>query len=138
MSLPESPSLEQLRRFLFEHVEDLEELEVLACLHDRREEATLAVIADEIRFPARTVLPVLERLAARGIVSCTALEPAQYRFEAPDAEARQRFEEVFAAYRANPSALMKLMTSNAIDRVRTAAMRTFADGFRLKGPKSNG
>jgi hypothetical protein len=136
--LPESPSLDQLRAFLFEHVEDLEELEILAYLHARREGATLAVIADGVRFPLSTVLPVLERLAARGTVSCSALEPAEYRFEASDADARQRFEEVFAAYRANPSVVMKLMTSNAIDRVRTAAMRRFADSFRLKGPKSDG
>jgi hypothetical protein len=138
MSLPESPSLDQLRWFLFEHVEDLEELEILACLRARSQGATLTVIANEIRFPLPTVLPVLERLVARGIVSCTALEPAEYRFEAPDAETRQQFERVFEVYRADPSAVMKLMTSNAIDRVRTAAMRTFADGFRLKGPKSHG
>ncbi len=136
--MPESPSLDQLRSFLFEHVEDLEELHVLAHLHARRESATLAVIADEVRFPLPIVLSVLERLAARGIVSCSALEPAEYRFEASDAAVRQRFEDAFATYRANPSVVMQLMTSNAIDRVRTAAMRTFADSFRLKGPKSHG
>jgi hypothetical protein len=136
--LPDSPSLDQLRAFLFEHVEDLEELEILAFLHARREGATLAGIADGVRFPVSTVLAVLERLAAQGTVSCSALEPAEYRFETSDAVVRERFEEVFAAYRTNPSVVMKLMTSNAIDRVRTAAMRRFADSFRLKGPKSNG
>jgi hypothetical protein len=136
--LPESPSLDQIRAFLLEHVEDLEELEILAFLHARREGATLAGIADGVRFPVSTVLSVLERLAAQGTVSCSALEPAEYRFETSDAVVRERFEEVFAAYRANPLVVMKLMTSNAIDRVRTAAMRRFADSFRLKGPKSNG
>jgi hypothetical protein len=134
----ENDDLDQLKAFLFEQVETLEELAILACLHERGSEgATQAAVAQAIGFPPAVTERALEQLSTRGTITCSALEPAEYRFEPPDAT-RAMFARVFAEYHANPLSVMRLMTANAIERVRTAALRTFADAFRIGGPKSNG
>jgi hypothetical protein len=134
----ENDDLDELKAFLFEQVETLEELAILAFLHARGSEgATQAAVAQAIGFPPAVTLRALEQLCTRGTISCSALEPAEYRFE-PTSATRAMFERVFRQYNANPLGLMKFMTANAIERVRTAALRTFADAFRIGGPKSNG
>ena len=131
--------LEELRRFLAEHVEELDELVVLAFLETRGSEgAPLSAVVEAVPFTEATARAVLERLAARELVSCSALEPAEYRFAPADPATRAELERVFTTYRENPIVVMNLMTANAIERVRTAALRTFADAFRIGRPKSNG
>ena len=129
----------ELRSFLLEHVEDLEEFEVLLCLYERAGDAgmTLDDVTTTVRFPSATIRSSLERLATRGLITCTALEPALYRFDPPGAD-REAFGRVAAAYRENPLEVMRIMTSIAVERVRTAAVQRFADCFRFGGPKSRG
>lgn len=128
-----------LRSFLLEHVEDLEEFEILLCLFERGGEAGMSLddVTAAVRFPSLTIRSSLERLAARGLISCTAIEPALYRFDPPVAE-RETFRRVAAAYRDNPLEVMRIMTSIAVERLRTAAVQRFADCFRLGGPKPRG
>lgn len=128
-----------LRSFLLEHVEDLEEFEILLCLFERGGEAGMSrdEVTAAVRFPSLTIRNSLERLAARGLVSCTAIEPAVYRFDPPSAD-REAFGRVAAAYRENPLEVMRIMTSIAVERVRTAAVERFADCFRFGGPKPRG
>lgn len=136
--MPESAELDDVKGFLAQHVEGLEELVVLAELEARRvERCTLAKLGDIIPLPLETTRDVLGKLAARGLVACSALEPAEYRFEPPE-ELREPFGRVLAHYRSDPLAVLMLLSSNAIERVRNAALHTFADAFRIGGPKSNG
>lgn len=134
----ESTELEELKRFLAEHVEELEELVILGVLEPRGTgSATFAELADAVPLPPGTTRSVLDKLAARGIVACSALEPAEYRFDPPDG-LREPFERALGHYRTDPMEVLMLLSSNAIERVRNAALRTFADAFRIGGPKSNG
>jgi len=134
----ESTESETLKSFLADHVEDLEELVILEVLQTRGAVGTtLASVADTTPLSVETIRVNLEKLAARGLVSCSVLEPAEYRFEPPEG-LREQFERVLARYRAEPMSVLMLLSANAIERVRNAALRTFADAFRLGGPKSNG
>jgi len=47
-------------------------------------------------------------------------------------------DRLAAAYRENPIPIIKLMSANAIERLRTAALRTFADAFILRKDKNGG
>jgi len=53
----------------------------------------------------------------------------------PRGETLARLVEV---YEEQPIEIIKLMSTNAIERVRTAALRAFADAFVLHKGKDNG
>ena len=128
-----------LKELLSEMVESFEELEVLGWFHDHGEGLVGAA-----ELTAQHVVPdlasadaALDTLAARGILCASTDRPRRFSY-APEPDVRQAAERIILEYRANPVQVMRLLTSNAIERVRTAAARRFADSFRLKGPKSNG
>jgi hypothetical protein len=131
---------DELRQFLLDHVEDLAELEILAWFH-RESEGTWAAEADLLKampFPPDTTSAALERLVLRQLVSRTAEKPGMLRFEARDSAFSDMLRRAIEEYRQNPVQFMALMTAISIERVRTAALTTFAECFRLGGPKSGG
>ena len=130
---------EELRRWLFQYCEDLGELEILARLRDVRdgeplnevEIATLSGLTPEMTQEA------LRRLSSRELLASTGAPP-RYRYAIVDPESRERVNQVIEVYRAQPVEIMSLLTANALERVRTAAVSTFAECFRFGGPKSRG
>lgn len=135
-----SPDPEEIKRWLFIHCEDLVDLEILAKLHELAADLTVneTEIAALAKFPPAAVRDALARLCSRGLLSPSALEPVRYRYAVADPEVHDRIHSVILAYRDDPLAIMNLMTTNAIERVRTEAVRTFAECFRIGRPKSNG
>lgn len=130
---------ESLKQFLLEHVEGYEDLEVLAWFSGQPQ-ATLATavdIAQKVGFPPAIIETAVERLVARGLLERTGKDGAFFRY-AVDEDFRRTMAKIASLYQANPREVMELMTANAIERVRTAALRTFADCFRIRGPKSGG
>ena len=59
-----------------------------------------------------------------------------YRVQSEEAEAT--IERLARAYKDQPMPVIKLMSANAIERVRTAALRTFADAFLIRKDKKDG
>lgn len=131
---------DELKQFLLDHVQDLAELEILAWFH-RESEGTWAKEAELLTampFPSDTTAAALERLVVRELVSRTDARPGLLCYEARDAVFREMLRRAIDEYRANPVQFMALMTAISLERVRTAALMTFAECFRLGGPKSNG
>jgi hypothetical protein len=139
MSVLEDAELEALKKFLFEHVVDLEELQILARFHRQagKDSFTEEEMAAATGLPIGTTRDTLQGLSARGLLAPSVTAPAVYRYVV-DGEVRELLDRVLSEYEANPLQVLGLMTANSIERVRTSAMRAFADSFRIRRPKSNG
>ena len=135
-SVPDPIETKSLKELLFETVETFEELEVLVWFHDRGEGSVggATLIGQQTVAPPEAAEAALACLATRGILSASSAQPDQFLY-VPSAEAREAIDQIVREYRENPVQVMRFMTANAIDRVRTAAVRTFAESFRIRRPK---
>lgn len=125
---------------MLELFEDVADVEILARLRELGSTRSLneQEIAAVTRFPLEGTRDALERLSARGLVTTTTDNPARHGYAIADSALRERAEHVVEIYRNDPLKIMNLLTQNAIERVRSAAVVTFAECFRIGGPKSNG
>ena len=125
---------EDVRAMLHEHIESYEQLEVLLLLRrERHEEWTVTGLATRLHVREELVGPALEGLRTAGLVAITGAAPAPCFAYRPvssglDAAASRLDRE----YAERPIKIIQLMSANAIERVRTAALYTFADAFVLK------
>lgn len=127
---------DDLKRLLFDCVESFEELHVLVWLKAREhEEFDEQAIAEGTRIHVSVLSETLTRLAELGLVFTTETRPPRYRYAPREPAMREGFDTIIARYQTNPLEIMGVMTANAIERVRTAALSTFANSFRIRGPK---
>jgi hypothetical protein len=125
---------EDVRALLHEHIESYEQLEVLLLLRrERYAEWTVAGLAARLHVPAELIASALARLEAAGLATVTCAPPTPRFAYRPtsfglDAAAGRLDRE----YAERPIRIIQLMSANAIDRMRTAALHTFADAFVLK------
>jgi len=127
---------EDVRAFLQAHVESYEHLLIVLAL--RREPArewSEAQLCSSLSIPAQTAGSALADLRAASLISSVPdRQPPLYRYAAAGttdstiARLAQEFSE-------NPVEVVRFMTAGAIARVRTSALRTFADAFLLKKDK---
>ncbi|HEY7890474.1 MAG TPA: hypothetical protein VIC29_19800 [Steroidobacteraceae bacterium] len=125
---------EDVRALLHEHIETYEQLEVLLLLRrERYEEWTIAALATRLHVREELVGSALERLKSAGLVAVAGADRAErfaYRPGSSDLDtAAGRLQREYAE---RPIRIIQLMSANAIERVRTAALHTFADAFVLK------
>lgn len=134
MAEPEKES--SLKQLLFETVEGFEDLAVLVWFYDAShvDAADVDAVAKGASVPREEALSALERLVARGILEVASVDPKRFR-TAEDEAMQKTAERVTREYRTSAGQVMKLLTENAIERVKTAALRTFAECFRIRGPK---
>jgi hypothetical protein len=134
--VPDPSEPKSLKELLFETVDTFEELEVLVWFHDRGEGSVsgATLLGQQTVAPPEAAEVALASLATRGILSASSAKPDQFLY-VPSAEAREAIDQIVREYRENPVQVMGLMTANAIERVRTAAARTFAESFRFRRPK---
>jgi predicted ArsR family transcriptional regulator len=127
---------EDVRALLHEHIDSYEQLETLLLLRrERYEDWTAQTLAARLRVRPEHIETALARLAASGLIeassgACThfAYRPASSALDA----AAGRLEREYAE---RPILVIRLMSANAIERLRTAALHTFADAFVLKKDK---
>jgi hypothetical protein len=134
--LSRDPTLDALQRFLLEHVATYEELDVLLLLaRDPGSEWTARSVADALGPAADDSRAALEGLAARGLL---AIEPASatFRYAPLNDEVARAVALLETTYREQRATVAMMMSTNALERVRSSAIRTFAEAFRLKGPKT--
>jgi hypothetical protein len=127
-----------LRLFMLEQVSSYEELEALLFLaqHEGRE-LTDAELAAALRAPVGAIEEALRGLARRGeLVEVTQRSGvALYRYAPRDDAGRARVEELRHAYAERRLSVVRMMSSNAVERVRAAAMQRLADAFRIERGK---
>lgn len=131
---------EQVRDLISRSLHSIEALEVLLVLRGPVVRTwTAAQLASELRLPESAVLAALEALIVRHLALQTSDAPPlqyQYRLQAPEAE--ETVVELAAIYAHNRVEVLMQISSNAIERVRRGALRTFSDAFRLPGRKKDG
>jgi hypothetical protein len=124
--------------FLRECVESYEQLELLLFLREHAAvEWPMSEIADRMRFPAAEIDEAVRGLLAAGCIAARTQPQRTIRYAPRDEGQAEAIDAMAAAYAARPLAIIKLMNANAIERVRSAAMDTFADAFVL-GRKKDG
>lgn len=132
--------IDALKRILFDYVEDLEKLAILAwlsaqptALGQSLEDVTLAT-----RLPRASVREALTRLVERGVVLRSGAEPAAYSYAPQESRVAAWLARIIEEYRADPLQVMGLMTKNSIERVKSAAVQTFVDPLATIESKKRG
>lgn len=128
---------EDVKALLRDHIESFEQLEILLLLHRRPGDTwTPDSVARELSMnmdpdDAEAALDDLYRRSLAYVRGDGAERLYQYRQGAPNLEAT--IHALSEGYEEHRLEVIKLMNKNAIERVRTSAMRTFADAFFVGG-----
>lgn len=119
---------DDVRRFVAEHVDTVEQLEVLLLMHARPAEVwTRERLSDELRTSPMSAAMRLERLCATGL--CEEAEGG-IRLRPPDADVERAIRLLATAYRERRVSLITLIYTRP-----PAGVRAFADAFRLRKDK---
>jgi hypothetical protein len=112
--------------FLRTYVESYEELELLLCVRAFGAAwCTSAELGSSKGTAPAGVDEALARLRQRGLLEGRdEPSPPSYRYQPRDAELERAIDELVSRYRDDPTGVMKLMTANAVERVRNQAART--------------
>lgn len=137
---------DDVRALLRERIESYEELETLLALERVR---GIGKTADELSSAVHVQIALIERalrsLEARGLIE-RRVEPAaggvprrapDYRYAPAGPELDRAVQALAKAYAEQPIPIIKLMSENAIQRLRTGAARAFADAFILRKDKND-
>jgi hypothetical protein len=128
---------EDVRRLLQEHIQSYEQLEILLLLRRVRYEAwTSGALATRLRISEALVAPALACLEAAGLLRTDTgndppAQPPRYAYRPASSGLDATVGILDREYAERPISIIKLMSANSIERVRTAALHTFADAFVL-------
>jgi hypothetical protein len=126
--------LSTIRQFLRQHVESHEHLETLLLLCRGNRSWTAEAVASELKIPPESAQEALRHLVERGLaVSPSGADPG-YLYAPKTGEVGECVKLLTTACREQRLAIMEMMSAHAIERMRAAALRRFADAFRLRGP----
>ena len=133
-----------MRTLLREHIESYEELETLLALERLR---GAGKTTEELSAAVHVGVPLIEgavrSLEVRRFVERRASAPEEnaleheprYFYAPASSELDCAVRALAKAYAEQPIPIIKLMSENAIQRLRTGAARAFADAFILKKDK---
>ena len=125
---------ENAKALLRDHIESFEQLEILLLLH-RRAGDTLDSdsIAVELKLDFDTVTEALGHLCRGRLVVRVEGEARVFRYGPDRPGMDAAVSNLAESYDENRLDVINLMNTNAIERVRTSAMRAFANSFLLGG-----
>ncbi len=131
---------QDVQRLLREHIESYEQLELLLLLRvDGGRCWTEEEMRARLAVSATLVAEALAGLQSRGFVAARPQSAEKcYCYVTQSGAVEATIGRLELAYRQHPIPIVKLMSANAIERVRTAALRTFADAFIIKKDKNRG
>ena len=133
--MSESTSLDEARQFLIEHVATYDELEVLLCLLRRRdEELQPSCLASALGIPEADCLLALEKLFARGLAGRSA-DGKAFRFSPATDTLAHGVLALDRAYHLSPVSVIRSMSENAMQRLRSSAARAFPDLPQARKPR---
>lgn len=130
---------DDVRALLRERIGSYEQLEILLLLHKERSGLTAEALSSRLQIAPPLTASTLAELQARGLVRPqAAASEARYLYEAATPTLDAAVSRLARAHAEHPISIIKLMSANAIQRVRIGAARTFADAFILRKDKRSG
>lgn len=121
---------EAVRAFLRDDIDSFESLEVLLLLHRERTAWTADELCRRFEIRAPVIDDALASLVRARLVSATGQNVlGSYRYADGDSARDALVASLERAYRDEPIQIMRLMSANAIERLRNGAIRAFADAF---------
>ena len=119
----------EVQRFVAEHIDSAEQLEILLLLQRSPEKQWTALDVSQAIYtvPASATLR-LEALTAQGFIASSGGADPQYSYHPKSEVLRTQIEALSAAYRADRVSVIKLIFSRPPD-----PLQSFADAFRLRG-----
>lgn len=138
MSQPGIP--ENVRLLLATSIETYDQLAMLLLLLERpNEELTAQRVAELLNVSPAAAQSSLEHLGAADLLIASGDANApRYRYGPGRPELDQAARGLAQAYQDRRVEVMQLMSANAIERVRSGAIRLFADAFLLGRSKKDG
>ena len=135
--MEQNNSTEDIRDFLIKNIESYEQLATLILLHANPGQAwTIADAAAKLNADPSDARRYLSHMVEHQLARAVGEKTFQY---APASEElAARVDRVLAVYADNALEIVKIMTKNAIERVRSSAMQTFADAFVVGKKKRDG
>lgn len=120
--MKEQTAFQDLRQFLFDNVATYDDLDVLLLLQGQPEvDWTIQAAAPVLGLPAEACQVALENLAAHGLLVLGG-NPSTFRYAPASKELGDAAELLQRAHRKDRFAIVQFMTTNALDRVRAAAL----------------
>jgi hypothetical protein len=125
---------------LHDEIESFEQIEVLLLLHQQRAKVwTVASVCSDLGIESSLAVEALEHLCSVRLLEVVpGAEIRRFRYAPGAPELAQAVTELADAYRDRRIEVMRLLGANAVDRVRTKAIRLFADAFLIGGKKKDG
>lgn len=124
---------DDVRVLLYERIESYEQLEILLLLHGDPSTWTMERISSRLSITQVLTEAALTSLEATRLVESSGSRPERhFRAAAGIPALDETIRRLASAYATQPIEIIKLMSAHAIERVRTAALRTFVDAFVLR------
>ena len=125
---------DDVRNFLRDRIESFEHLEILLLLRSERDRVwDVGSLNARLRIPETLIQTALGGLIASGLVrSHSQGKHDQYAYAIEAGLIDTLIGRLETTYREQPLQIIREMSGNAIERVRTSALRVFADAFILR------
>lgn len=129
---------EAVRAFLRDYIDSFESLEVLLLLRRERTACTADELCGRLKTRSPLIEDALASLLRARLVSTEQNVPTSYRYVDEDWARDSIVGSLESLYRDEPIRIMQLMSTDAIERLRTSTIRAFADAFVVRKEKGNG
>lgn len=119
------------RELLATRVESFEKLELLSLACSERTVWTVRAAAARLRLGEPQIDVALQELEAAGLLGRDA---TGYRYAPARPELDDAAAELCRLYAEDRLLIVNILTTSALDRIRSSAATTFADAFRFRKP----
>jgi predicted transcriptional regulator len=124
--------------FMCERIHSIEQLEVVLLLHRVVDESwTVERIAQSLQIAESDAASALRHLTMEGILERNEQLGPGFRYAPAHKELAQSIDELVELYPRARVEIVMWISRCAMDRIRTAHVRAFAQAFLLKPPKGD-
>lgn len=130
----------EVKSFLRGWITSYEQLQTLLLFRQRRDESlSTSFVAQTLHVSETAAAEALEHLCRVTLVEAQVTDGTPgFKYAPGSIHLRDLADQLADAWEQHQLVVMNLMSSNALERVRTGALRTFADAFILGKKKTDG